>query len=376
MTVFSPKTMATAFLLFLLACSPVSGQQYERERVNVPVPRVTLNASPASISPGRPITFVAQLSSSYPNIRFRFVFGDGDQTSWQSTTVVTHIYQTAGTYKPFVDIGVATGGGVRRLGGSVRRLVQVTHAPAGPVDLVINPAAAHPGRAITLTARTGSKNPNLRYRFSYGDGARDGGWQSSPQALHVYPGSGTYTASVDVALITNRGIQHQGTAKASLIVSAPVASRRVRPSASATSTTSRKEARQSTPDKTKSSQTQESTTAKKVAAISTPSPAPPSPTLSPHAAQETSGFGQPTGRTDWRSLWLLVPLALLLFILGKWMFGRPAVVGHADPGSSSVVDSTGLVSRKEVVTPASASQSEHEVSSSGPLVKNVRREDG
>ncbi|HKO62429.1 MAG TPA: PKD domain-containing protein [Pyrinomonadaceae bacterium] len=376
MTVIRPKPLATALLLFLLAGTTVPGQQYGRERAPLPVPRVTLNASPASISPGRPVTFVAHLTSSYPNIRFRFVFGDGGQTNWQPTPVATHAYQTAGNYQPFVDIGAASGGGVTRLGGSVRRLVQVTQAPAGPVDLMINPATAHPGRSVALTARTGSNNPNLRYRFSYGDGARDGGWQSSPQALHVYAGPGTYTASVDVALITNRGIQHQATAKRSLIVSAAVASERVRASASSSSSTSRKGTGQSTSAKTKTSQTQESATTTNVAAIRAPSPATPSPTISPDGAQRTSGFAQPTASNDWRSLWLLVPLVLLVLILGKWIFGRPAVVGHADSGSSSVVDSTGLVSKTEVVTPASASQSQREVSSSGPLVKNVRREDG
>ena len=374
MNVLRPKTIATALLLILLAGSPASGQQYDRGRVPLPVPRVTLNASPASVTPGRPVTFVAQLSSGYPNIRFRFVFDDGSQTNWQSTPVATHAYQTAGNYKPFVDIGVATGGGVTRLGGSVRRLVDVTHPPAGPVDLIVNPATAQPGRTVTLMARTGANNPNLRYRFSFGDGSPLGGWQTNSQASHVYSKSGTFTASAEVATITNRGIQKQGTSHRRITVSAPVALRVVRPTPS-TSSTSHKGTRGGTRAKTMSSGTQKGTTTK-AAPIGTPSPAIPSPTLSPKDATGRSGFGQPTGSNDWRSLWLLVPLTLLVVILGRWIFGRPAVVGHPDPGSSSVVDSTGLVSKAAVLTPASASKSEQAVSSSGPLVKNVRREDG
>ncbi len=372
MTLLSPKTLATAFLLFLLAGGPMSAQQYDREWVALPAPRVTLNASPASVSPGRPVSFAAQLSSSYPNIRFRFVFGDGSQTAWQANPVVTHTYQSAGNYKAFVDIGAATGGGVTRLGGSVRRLVQVTHAPAGPINLIINPTTAEIGRPVTLTVRTGSNNPNLRYRFGFGDRSPIGGWQSNPQALHVYPSSGTYAASVDVALLTDRGIQLQGSSRRSVTVSAPVALRALRAPGSARS---RREARTTTSAKTSSADAQKGSSSK-AAPVSTVPPA--SPSLSPPKTTDDSGAVAATGgNDDWRRyLWLLIPLAVLAFIFGKLFFGRPAVVGHADPGTSRVVDSSDLVSKSQVVTPASGSESEHEVSSSGPLVKNVRREDG
>jgi hypothetical protein len=381
MTLLRPKTMVTAAILFLIAVSFV-GQNHAQ--VRVPAPRVTLNASPASITPGRQVTFVAQLSSGYPNIRFRFVFGDGAASAWQSSSVITHTYQSPGQYQPFVDIGVADGVSVTRLGGSVRRTIQVSHAPAGPVDLFINPATAEMGRPVTLSVRSASKNPNTLYRFSSGDGSPVGNWRTSPEASHVYSRAGTYIASVDVAVMTSRGIEPQGSSRRGVTVSSPVASRDSgRKSDEARATMPAKtrgddsEARASTRAGSSSAQTQTSGVSKPAAVGSAPT-AVPSPSLSPHETADDSQAIATTARgDDWRRyLWLLLPLALLAFIVGKWLFAKPAVRSHADPGTASVVDSAGLVRNSSVVTPSSAAQAEQVVSSDGPLVKNVRRENG
>ncbi len=83
------------------------------------VPRVTLSAYPAPVATESPVTFTAQLSHSYPDIRYRFVFGDRNQTQWQDAPRTAHAYHPAGKYLAYVDIGAMTGGGVKPLGGSV-----------------------------------------------------------------------------------------------------------------------------------------------------------------------------------------------------------------------------------------------------------------
>ena len=207
---------------FLLCTTFVSAQQEYRTTPGVEVPRVTLSALPASVVAGRPVRLVAQLSSGYPNIRFRFAFGDGTQSSWQTSTVATHSYSSPGKYLPFVDIGVATGSGVTRLGGSVRRPIQVTHAAPGPVELYMTPATPEIGRPVTLSARTASSDPNLRYRFAFGDGSPVGGWQSSPHATHVYRSGSDYSASIEVAVMTNRGLMPAGSSRRAVTVTTPV----------------------------------------------------------------------------------------------------------------------------------------------------------
>ncbi len=120
------STLVLVLLLPAFGSSVAFGQQQDRNSVRLEVPRVTLLVSPTSIAPGQRLRLVAHLSSGYPNIRFRFAFGDGTQSQWQTSTVTTHTYQAAGNYLPFVDIGMATGAGVTRLGGSPRRPIRVT----------------------------------------------------------------------------------------------------------------------------------------------------------------------------------------------------------------------------------------------------------
>ena len=385
MTFLRLKTLVTAGVLFLLAGSFVG---LSHAQVRVPAPRVTLNVSPTSITPGRQVTFTAQLSSGYPNIRFRFVFGDGAASAWQSSSVITHTYQSAGKYLPFVDIGVANGGGVTRLGGSVRRTIQVSHAPAGPVDLFINPANAEIGRPVTLSVRTASNNPNIRYRFSFGDGSPVGGWRSSPQALHVYSKAGTYIASVDVAVMTNRGIEQQGSSRRGVNVSSPGAlkdlsrdsgtrSSDARVSKPAKTRSADSVARATTPLSSSSAQTPKSSPSKPPVAGSVPTPVS-SASLSPHeSADDSEAITSTAPDGDWRRyLWLLLPLGLVAFLVGRWLFARPAVRSHADPGTATVVDASNLVRNAHVVTPPSAEPGEQVVSSDSPLVKNVRRENG
>ena len=218
------KIFLTLVSVFFVLARFASAQQEYRSLGQVP--RVTLSASPASAAPGRPVRLVAQLSSGYPNIRFRFAFGDGTQSPWQTSMVAMHTYQSPGNYSAFVDIGVATGSGVTRLGGSIRRAIQVTSGPLGPVELYMTPATAEIGRPVTLGARTASSNPNLRYRFVFGDGSPVGGWQSSPHATHVYESGGAYAASVEVAVMTDRGLTPAGSSRRAITAITPVARNR------------------------------------------------------------------------------------------------------------------------------------------------------
>lgn len=182
---------------------------------NVPsqVPRVSLSAAPATVVAGRPVTFSAQLSSRYPNVKYRFAFGDGTQSDWQDSSETTHSYPAAGTYLAYVDIGAIDSGSVKQLGGSVRKPVQVTNAPLGPVELAASPMPAEVGQTIIFNARVDSSDPNIRYRFAFGDGSPSGGWQSSSQTTHEYSSAGNYPAFVDIGLVSNQAIRQVGSAR-------------------------------------------------------------------------------------------------------------------------------------------------------------------
>lgn len=90
------------------------------------VPSVKLLADPTTVATNSSVSFTAQLSQSYPNLKYRFVFADGAQTDWQDASQTSHRYAAAKTYLAFVDVGEGSGGSVKRIGGSPRQPIQVT----------------------------------------------------------------------------------------------------------------------------------------------------------------------------------------------------------------------------------------------------------
>jgi PKD repeat protein len=175
------------------------------------IPRVSLSATPNAVSTNQTVTFSAQLSENYPNLKYRFVFADGSQTNWQDSPQTKHEYAAPKTYLAYVDIGEVTRGSVPRLGGSVRKAIEVTQ-PVTPPKVTVNftakPVRVEERQAVSFTARVASNNTNVSYRFVFGDKTPATKWQSSPQAKHSYLTAGNYSARVDVRVMNNRsGVQ-------------------------------------------------------------------------------------------------------------------------------------------------------------------------
>jgi len=165
-----------------------------------PVPNVKLSASPTSVEINRPVSFSAQLSRRYQNLKYRFVFGDGSATGWQDEAKATHSYRAANTFKAYVDIGVVSNGSVRQAAGSARELINVTEPPRPAtigVKLSATPASIESGKSVTFTARAGVRSPNTKYRFDFGDQSATA-WQENPSAAHRYRAAGKYSARVEL----------------------------------------------------------------------------------------------------------------------------------------------------------------------------------
>ncbi|HEX6190369.1 MAG TPA: PKD domain-containing protein [Pyrinomonadaceae bacterium] len=168
-------------------------------------PRVTLSASAGSVPEGEAVTFSAQLSENCPNIQYRFVFGDGSSSSWQSSAGAQHSYRPAGKYLAYVDIR----DGNSRIGGSPRKLIDVTRR--GPVvdprtnvsvSLTAEPFPARTGKPVTFTAKASPARADARYLFIFGDG-RQTPWQTDPQSTHTYRAGGVYRPYVQVSQFIN-----------------------------------------------------------------------------------------------------------------------------------------------------------------------------
>jgi hypothetical protein len=170
------------------------------------LPGVKLSATPTSVRTDNPVSFRAELSRPYPNIKYRFVFADKFQTDWQDSSQTTHSYHAPGSYQAFVDIGLGNGGVVKQVNGSLRQAIEVTAAPPRTiaVDLTADRVAVQAKDEVGFFARVDPSEPNARYRFDFGDRSGSAGWQASPQTKHVYSSSGTYQARVDVRVMNSR----------------------------------------------------------------------------------------------------------------------------------------------------------------------------
>ena len=167
--------------------------------------RVTLSSSATSIPEAQPVKFSAQLTGNCPNIQYRFVFGDGSSSKWQSGAEAQHSYASAGNYLAYVDISDANG----RIGGSLRKRIEVTRSSTDvkgrqdvSVSLKTEPLSPRLGKPVTFTASASPARADTRYQFNFGDGNRTS-WQTDPQAAHTYKTRGLYRPYVQVSQFIN-----------------------------------------------------------------------------------------------------------------------------------------------------------------------------
>lgn len=188
-----------------------------------PVPNVKLAVSPTSVEVDRPVSFSAQLSRRYQNLKYRFVFGDGSDTGWQDEAKAAHSYRAANTFRAYVDIGVYSNGSVKQAGGSARESIKVTEPARSvtpSVKLSANPASIESGKPVTLTARVNAKTPNTNYRFDFGDKTVTA-WQANPSATHRYSAAGKYSARVDMRVANRSNAPQTASDSATIEVTEP-----------------------------------------------------------------------------------------------------------------------------------------------------------
>lgn len=352
---------------------------------STPVPRVSLSANPNRLTTGNPVNFRANLSRAQPGLKFRFVFGDGSASGWQSGADATHVYTSPGTFLAYVDVGLPVNGVMRQMGGTLRQpviVVPLTTAatPVRSGSVTPSPKVSSPttglsgltstvkgqkstdtsrvkvnlttsannievGKSVTLGAQPSNADGNLRYRYTFGDGTRSA-WVESREMTHKFSRSGNFAARVDVARLNNRRLQLVGR-------SAPINFAVAKP------------ATVSAPPK--ASPKQEATAAK----IDQPAIG------APTAEQETSQTSQTAGAFLKNQWWKIVAAIVLLLVFGYlrwgWFTGSHAKwTAHADPGSSEVNGNLKAFSRTG--PPSDPSESVYTVRSERPIVKNVRRE--
>jgi hypothetical protein len=297
------------------------------------VPRVTLSANPTPVVTESPVTFTAQLSHGYPNIRYRFVFGDGNQTQWMDAPQTTHAYKPAGRYLAYVDIAAMNGGGVKPLGGSVRQPIEVISPPLRPIAVTLSadPRSVEVNQPATFLARVDPSEPNIRYRFDFGDRSGSTVWQVSPQTTHLYSVRGTFPARVDVQVVNSRS-GPQTTSSSPLSIEVKPATPTPSPSPALSRSIASPTSNASPPARTPST-TPGATPSTGGGGTSLPSPTS-SPTGTPTPSPTPNDEGS---SSNW---WKYLLVALILFGLyegWKYLYApRPTLVPNVDSGVSEL----------------------------------------
>lgn len=174
------------------------------------IPTAKLSVTPATVKINRPVSLSAQLSRPYPNIRYRFVFGDGTAGGWQTEARATHAYPLPGAYQAYVDLGVSANGSIKQASSSKRESIQVS-GPSPPTGVAVKLSASATSvkvaAPITFTARVNSRQSNVRYRFFFGDQTGSGGWQANSQVRHRYNSVGKFSARAEVRVNNRTGAQ-------------------------------------------------------------------------------------------------------------------------------------------------------------------------
>jgi len=354
-------------------------------------PRVDLSATPVPAGTGQAITFIARPSGPYPNLQYRFDYGDGIQSTWQVSPVAEHSYSRPGNYSAFVDIG----NGAQRIGGSLRKQITIT-SPALSVSLNATPLSAQARRPVIFNAKVSPSVVNATYQFTFGDGEPPV-LQTSPQVQHVYKSAGSYRAVVQV---TQNGSANSAVQSSPVVLNVQPPASTTNPNTSATPTTraTPRPTTSGTPAPTLSSTpggspsstpggspsstpagSPESTLSPTASDSSSPNIAGPLTSTSPSGPSFDNGNQNKSGVTSikwW--YWLLAALLLLLmFKASGYLFvAKPTFAAFSDPGVATIGRQKDLPLDFQLVLNPNVSAGDYSIMSEAPQLIRDRAKPG
>lgn len=159
---------------------------------------LTIRADKKLIQVGETVTFVLEPKKYFDHSRptVEFNFGDGKTESKDpSKTEVQHQFTSAGQFMVSVKIGSPPG-------IALVEVIDPITITVAQVKLSVNPRSVEVGMPVSLQATSVSKDPNLRYKFLFGDNKQTN-WQESNEATHSYSAAGDYKATVEIGFGDN-----------------------------------------------------------------------------------------------------------------------------------------------------------------------------
>ena len=171
------------------------------DSITVQVVRMRLSVTPSETEVGVPVWLKATSVSKDRNLRYRFSYGDGKQSSWQDSDEIRHVYSVAGNYTGTAEIAFADT--PDPLDSVPSQVITVAAVAPSSVRFFANPTTVKADKPVTFTARFNAKGRQIQYRFVYGDG-KESDWQDAPEQTHSYEGKSTdqtYSSYVKVGFL-------------------------------------------------------------------------------------------------------------------------------------------------------------------------------
>ena len=155
--------------------------------ITVQVVRMRFSVTPQGTEMGVPVLLKASSAAKDRNLRYRFIYGDGTQSSWQDSDETQHVYSVDGNFTARAEIAFADSPDPV---DSVSQVITVKAVAPSSVTFLASPARVEAGEQVTLSARFDARGRQIQYRFVYDDGT-ESNWQDHPQLTHSYEGKPT-----------------------------------------------------------------------------------------------------------------------------------------------------------------------------------------
>ncbi len=142
-------------------------------------------------------------------IVYRFVWGDGTSSAWNSTPRASRAYAAAGTFEVFAEakcadhphVGTARSECLSVEIGASTHTVSVPSVPTGTTFGSVNHTYSY-----TTGGAVCSHGHAVQYRFTWGEWPPSE-WSNSPNADHAWAAAGTYLVRAQARCVEDTGIE-------------------------------------------------------------------------------------------------------------------------------------------------------------------------
>ncbi len=160
-------------------------------------------------------------SSLGHSLQYCFDWGDGNSSSWSSSTSVSHSWSSAGTYSVKAQARCATHTGVVSSWSSSMSVTisgETISTPSTPTG----PGTGSTGTSYSYATggASSSLGHNIEYRFDWGDG-NISTWSSSTTASHSWISTGTYSVRAQARCATHISVESSWSEAEVIVISAP-----------------------------------------------------------------------------------------------------------------------------------------------------------